>query len=100
MQSNGKESREAGESDPARPILLAKASGSTASQIGGKAASLVRLAASGCRVPDGVVFPAAWFSRWWEELRATEAWASFARAQLVPQVPLNRREEVPLTHFL
>ena len=84
LESDAMELRDACGDDPARPILLAKASASAIAEIGGKAASLVQLAAAGFRVPDGVVLPAAWFSRWWEELRATEAWASFARAEAGP----------------
>ncbi|MFP8880452.1 MAG: PEP/pyruvate-binding domain-containing protein, partial [Myxococcota bacterium] len=84
MQSDGVEAREASGGDLARPILLSNGSGSSVAEIGGKAASLVRLAASGFRVPEGVVLPAAWFSRWWEELRATLAWARFAQAGVEP----------------
>ena len=84
MQSDAADASAASGVDPVRPILLSKASGSSVAEIGGKAASLVRLAASGFRVPEGVVLPAAWFSRWWEELRATQAWARFAQAEAGP----------------
>lgn len=68
----------------ARPILLSEAGESTAAEIGGKAASLVRLATAGFRVPEGVVLPAAWFCDWWGELRDTTAWADFARNESGP----------------
>ncbi|MBW2281306.1 MAG: hypothetical protein JRG82_11230 [Deltaproteobacteria bacterium] len=64
----------------AAPIPLTKAADSGVSEIGGKAASLVRLAQAGFRVPDGVVLPVAWFEPWWRELRGTGAWAAFERA--------------------
>ena len=62
------------------PIPLGQAGELRASEIGGKAASLVRLAQASFRVPDGVVLPVAWFSRWWAELESTEAWARFEKA--------------------
>ena len=43
------------------PILLAKVEDPSVAEIGGKAASLVRLARAGFRVPDAVVLPASWF---------------------------------------
>ena len=81
MQGDTVDVREASGDDPAGPVLLSKASESSVAEIGGKAASLVRLAAAGFRVPEGVVLPAAWFSRWWEELRATHAWVRFAQGE-------------------
>jgi pyruvate,water dikinase len=63
-----------------KPIPLTKAAHVDAAQIGGKAASLARLAQAGFRVPDGVVLPADWFEPWWEQLRGTDAWSAFARA--------------------
>ena len=46
-------------------VLLAEVEDPSVDEIGGKAASLVRLARAGFRVPDGVVLPASWFSAWW-----------------------------------
>ena len=60
-----------------RPLPLADAEGSSPKEIGGKAASLVRLAHAGFRVPEGVALPVAWFSPWWDALRNTAAWATF-----------------------
>ncbi len=45
----------------ASPVLLAKVEDPSVAEIGGKAASLVRLARAGFRVPDGAVLPASWF---------------------------------------
>ena len=62
------------------PILLTKAADSGLAEIGGKAASLVRLAQAGFRVPEGVVLPVGWFDPWWEDLRASDTWSAFERA--------------------
>jgi pyruvate,water dikinase len=76
------------EGTPARvdasPILLAEVEDPSIAEIGGKAASLVRLSRAGFRVPDGAVLPASWFSAWWEELEKTDAWSRFAGAKEAP----------------
>ena len=58
---------------PVHPILLAKLEDPSVAEIGGKAASLVRLARAGLRVPVGAVLPTSWFSEWWAELEGTDA---------------------------
>jgi pyruvate,water dikinase len=68
----------------ASPILLAQVDDPSVVEIGGKAASLVRLAGVGFRVPDGAVLPASWFSAWWAELQGTDAWASFEASREPP----------------
>ena len=60
---------------PASPILLANVEDLSIAEIGGKAASLVRLSRAGFRVPEGAVLPASWFSSWWAELKQTDAWS-------------------------
>ncbi len=66
------------------PVLLAEVEDPSVAEIGGKAASLVRLARAGFRVPDGVVLPASWFSAWWAELERTDAWSRFVAADEPP----------------
>ncbi len=62
------------------PLLLTQAADALPAEIGGKAASLVRLAQAGFRVPEGVVLPVGWFDPWWKELRSTDVWSAFERA--------------------
>ncbi len=45
-------------------------------EVGGKAASLIRLAQGGFRVPDGVVLTTEFFSTWIGRIEAGEAWRS------------------------
>ena len=59
------------------PILLAEVEDPSVAEIGGKAASLVRLSRAGFRVPEGAVLPVSWFSAWWAELKHTDAWSRF-----------------------
>ena len=66
------------------PILLANIGDPSIAEIGGKAASLVRLSRAGFRVPDGVVLPVSWFSSWWAELENTDAWSRFEAASEAP----------------
>ena len=68
----------------ASPILLAKVEDPSVAEIGGKAASLVRLSRAGFRVPEAAVLPVSWFSAWWAELRQTDAWSRFAAASEAP----------------
>jgi len=48
--------------------------------IGGKGASLVRLAHAGFPVPPGVILSTAFFLPWFEDLQATEAWTDLTNA--------------------
>ena len=68
----------------ASPVLLAQVEQPSVAEIGGKAASLVRLTRAGFRVPDGAVLPASWFSAWWAELHRTDAWSRFAATHEAP----------------
>ncbi len=61
----------------ASPILLANVEDPTVAEIGGKAASLVRLARAGFRVPAAAVLPVSWFTEWWAELEKSQVWARF-----------------------
>jgi len=49
----------------AAPIALADVTEPDITELGGKAASLVRLAGAGFRVPEAAVLPASWFAAWW-----------------------------------
>ena len=69
---------------PASLILLSKVEAPSIAEIGGKAASLVRLSQAGFRVPDGAVLPVLWFSDWWEELEKTDAWSRFEAISEAP----------------
>jgi pyruvate,water dikinase len=69
------------------PVPLAKTAGRDVQQIGGKAASLVRLQQAGFAVPEAFVIPVDWFAPWWDALRETEAWGAFARASTGPWRP-------------
>ncbi len=66
------------------PILLANVEDPSIAEIGGKAASLVRLSRAGFRVPEAAVLPASWFSPWWTELKKTDAWSRFEAASEAP----------------
>lgn len=61
----------------AAPIALADVTEPDITELGGKAASLVRLAGAGFRVPEAAVLPASWFAAWWTQLEAGEAWSRF-----------------------
>ncbi len=65
-------------------VLLAKIEDPSVAELGGKAASLVRLARAGFRVPDGAVLPASWFSAWWAELAKSDAWSRFEATTAAP----------------
>ena len=65
-------------------VRLAKVEDPSVAELGGKAASLVRLARAGFRVPDGAVLPASWFSPWWAELEGSEAWSLFLATHEAP----------------
>ncbi len=45
-------------------------------EVGGKAASLIRLRRGGFKVPDGIVLTTAFFAPWIEHVEATGAWRS------------------------
>ena len=49
-------------------------------QVGGKAASLIRLCQAGFEVPPGVVLTTAFFEPWLAEVRASREWASVLEA--------------------
>ena len=66
------------------PVLLANLEDPSVAEIGGKAASLVRLSRAGFRVPEAAALPAAWFSPWWAELERTAAWSHFQAATAAP----------------
>ena len=68
----------------ALPILLAKVEDPSIAELGGKAASLVRLSRAGFRVPEGAVLPVSWFAPWWAELEQTDAWSRFRAASEAP----------------
>ncbi|MCH7698066.1 MAG: hypothetical protein IH865_03900 [Chloroflexi bacterium] len=68
----------------ASPILLAKVEDPPIAELGGKAASLVRLSRAGFRVPEAAVLPVSWFAPWWAELKQTDAWSRFEAASEAP----------------
>lgn len=66
------------------PVLLTELRDPSVAELGGKAASLVRLAAAGFRVPQAAVLPASWFSSWWSELERSDAWSRFEATRAPP----------------
>jgi len=46
------------------------------SEVGGKAASLIRLRQGGFKVPDGVVLTTAFFAPWIQQIEASETWGT------------------------
>ena len=50
------------------------------SEVGGKGHSLIRLFQAGLQIPPGVVLSVAFFERWFESLRGTDAWSAFTAA--------------------
>lgn len=50
------------------------------SQVGGKAFSLLKGSAAGLPVPPGVALPVEFFASWFEQLKKTEEWSVFLRA--------------------
>ncbi len=51
------------------------------SEVGGKAASLLRMAAHGLPVPGGAVLTTEFFDPWFDEIKATPHWATILNAQ-------------------
>ena len=45
-------------------------------EVGGKAASLIRLGQAGFKVPGGVVLTTAFFAPWIQQIEISEAWQS------------------------
>jgi len=69
----------AGAAPEAAPEATPEAEPAT-SQVGGKAASLIRLTAAGLPVPPGAALTAAFFEPWYQALRATDAWTALLDA--------------------
>lgn len=68
------------------------------SQVGGKAASLIRLQRSGFNVPAGVVLTADFFDRWLKAIEASDEWqVVIDRMQNFGTVQLNRQKRARLT---
>ena len=78
----------ASQTSAASPNLLANVEEPSIAEIGGKAASLVRLSQAGFRVPEASVLPVSWFSAWWAELKQTDAWSRFEAASEAPWTDL------------
>jgi rifampicin phosphotransferase len=61
-------------------VPLSTAAVANPSEVGGKAASLIRLLAAGFPVPPGCVLTTAFFASWSEELGLSQAWAGVVGA--------------------
>jgi len=57
-------------------VSLSSTDSPAPSEVGGKAASLIRLRQSGFRVPDGVVLTTRFFESWIRQVETTKAWQS------------------------
>ena len=62
-------------------VSLESAEAPVLAEVGGKAASLIRLHQAGFEVPPGSVFTTAFFEPWLAEVRASSAWASVVDAE-------------------
>jgi pyruvate,water dikinase len=50
-------------------------------QVGGKASSLIRMAAAGYRVPPGAVVTTEFFAPWFTHVQASRAWGAFRQTE-------------------
>jgi len=60
------------------PLIISfpgRATQAVTPQVGGKAASLIRMSGAGLPVPPGVVFTTAFFAPWFDRIRASATWA-------------------------
>ncbi len=72
------------------------------SEVGGKAASLIRLSEAGFPVPSGVVLTSSFFAPWFDEVKASPTWAKLIEASSDEWPPLcgelkERARPLPLT---
>lgn len=68
-------------SDMPLVVALGSAEPPSLAEVGGKAASLIRLRQSGFEVPPGDVLTAAFFEPWLARIRASSEWASVVEAE-------------------
>ncbi len=66
------------------------------SQVGGKAASLIRLAQGGFNVPAGIVLPASFFASWIETVKASDAWETVVCDAKSGNLDLEQRAQLAL----
>jgi phosphohistidine swiveling domain-containing protein len=52
----------------------------TLATVGGKGYSVIRLAEAGFVVPPGAVLPTAYFTQWYDEIKASPAWRALSEA--------------------
>ena len=63
-------------------------------QVGGKAASLIRLTQGEFNVPDGIVLSASFFSNWIEAIKAGNPWRNVLRDAKSGNLDLAHREQL------
>ena len=82
---------------------------STLAEVGGKALSLIRMSQAGMPVPPGVVLSTSFFTPWFDEIQASNAWLALKTGErdrwpalctavkdLVPDLPLTEDQRVTL----
>ena len=69
-------------------VLCPGSNDATPADVGGKAASLIRMGAAGFAVPTGAVLTTRFFAPWLDEIRADSAWAALATTPAEAWAPL------------
>jgi len=58
-------------------------------EVGGKAASLIRMSRAGLPVPPGVVLTTAFFAPWADEITSSETWSELSVRPLDASAPVS-----------